>query len=607
VLNTAQTLDEFLTLPDGGGVIDGFDPVIRADGFTGAAALSVPLPVTPARGMGPELELSYLSSAGNGEAGLGFSLSLPSISRMTNRGVPDYHTGDPLTLSGVGQLTPALDLATPRPATRTENGENGTQWMVRTFLPCQESALPLIEQWTDPATGISHWRVVGALGETSLFGVTALGRVSDPADPARIFQWLIEETVDPHGNRIVYEYKAEDGAAVRDEIYERNRVITAARYPERIRYGNYEPGGQAAEQAFAFEVVFDYGEYDLDVSGPDADPYTPARPWPERADPFSSYRAGFEIRTYRLCRGVLLFHHLPPLGARRCLVHATRLGYREAPGGSLLTSVTATGYRRQDDGSYLAEPMPPLELTYSRFAPPAAPPFRLLHVQGGHQLAGYLAPGACQPVDLDGEGLPGFLLSSGETAWYYPPEGHGRYGAPAPLPAVPDTAARSGPGWWVDDLDGDGGLQLLMHAPAVTGYFARTRESWSPFTPLQGAPTTYAAPRGELADLDGDGRSELVFVNRDELVFYPSLGSRGFGPPRSVPRPPGFPAAGNAGATEVVSFAGLMGDGLAHRVRVTDGEVTVWPNLGHGRFGPPVRLAGAPRLTAGLSASRNAG
>ena len=120
MLNTAQTLDEFLTLPDGGGVINGFDPVIRADGFTGAAALSVPLPVAPARGTGPELALSYSSAAGNGQAGLGFSVSVPSISRMTNRGVPEYHTGDALALSGVGQLTPALDPATSRPVTRTE-------------------------------------------------------------------------------------------------------------------------------------------------------------------------------------------------------------------------------------------------------------------------------------------------------------------------------------------------------------------------------------------------------------------------------------------------------------------------------------------------------
>lgn len=611
MLNAAQVLENFLNQPEGGGLIEGYDPLIRVDGFTGAAGLSVLLPAAPARGTGPELALRYGSSAGNGEFGLGFSLGIPSVGRMTNRGVPLYHTGDAFTLSGAGQLTPALDPATSRPVSREENDEAGAQWLIRTYLPCQESTLPLIEQWTDMAAGSSHWRVVAVDGETSLFGVTALGRVYDPADPSRIFEWLIEEMIDRHGNRIMYEYKAEDGAAIRDEVYEQNRVITARRYLSRIRYGNYDLGAPARHEAdqpaqeFAYEVVLDYGEYDLDASQPHADPYTPVRPWTERADPFSSYLSGFEIRTYRLCHGVLLFHRFPSeLGPMPCLVYATRLGYREEPGGSALTSVTATGYQRQGDGSYLAESMPPLELTYSRFAPPAAPPFRPLEVQGGQQLAGYLSPGGCQPVDLDGEGLPGFLLTSGDMAWYYPPEGRGRYGAPVPLPTVPDTAGLSGPGLSVTDLNGDGGLQLLVYAPTATGYFARTSQSWSEFTPVRGAPTTYAAPRGELADLDGDGRSELVFVNRETLVFYPSLGLRGFGPAQSAPRAPGFPAASNVSGTEVVTFAGLMGDGLEHRVRITDGEVAVWPNLGHGRFGPPVLLGGAPRLPAGLPADR---
>ena len=30
-----------------------------------------------------------------------------------------------------------------------------------------------------------------------------------------------------------------------------------------------------------------------------------------REDPFSSYRAGFEVRTYRLCQRALMFHHFP--------------------------------------------------------------------------------------------------------------------------------------------------------------------------------------------------------------------------------------------------------------------------------------------------------
>ena len=57
---------------------------------------------------------------------------------------------------------------------------------------------------------------------------------------------------------------------------------------------------------WCFEVVFDYGEHDPDVPPPDD---KKGRAWPCRPDPFSTYRPGFEVRTYRLCRRVLMFHH----------------------------------------------------------------------------------------------------------------------------------------------------------------------------------------------------------------------------------------------------------------------------------------------------------
>src|SRR5579859_2372127 len=38
----------------------------------------------------------------------------------------------------------------------------------------------------------------------------------------------------------------------------------------------------------------------------------------------------------------------------------------------------------------------------------------------------------------------------------------------------------------------------------------------------------------------------------------------------------------------------MSGDGLADLVRVRNGEVCYWPNLGYGRFGPKITMAGAP-------------
>ena len=48
---------------------------------------------TPGRsGFGPQLSLSYDSGSGNGPFGFGWSLALPSITRKTDKGLPEYST-----------------------------------------------------------------------------------------------------------------------------------------------------------------------------------------------------------------------------------------------------------------------------------------------------------------------------------------------------------------------------------------------------------------------------------------------------------------------------------------------------------------------------------
>jgi Salmonella virulence plasmid 65kDa B protein len=81
-----------------------------------------------------------------------------------------------------------------------------------------------------------------------------------------------------------------------------------------------------------FEIVFDYGDHDPPAPMPGDDeleaPLGNRRyPWPLRPDAFSSYRAGFEVRTTRLCRRVLMFHHFPGEAGvgRDCLVRSTDL------------------------------------------------------------------------------------------------------------------------------------------------------------------------------------------------------------------------------------------------------------------------------------------
>ncbi len=583
-----------LSLPQGGGAVTGLGESFQPNAFSGTAQLSIPIYTTPARGPAPALALEYASGGGNGPFGLGCSISLPSITRQTRLHVPRYDDTDVFALSGDGDLTPTGD-------ERTEI-EVGVTWTVRAYRPRLEAAMSRIERWTRPDTGESHWRVVSSENVTSVFGRSADARIADPAAPSRIFQWLLEEIADAKGNRALYGYVADDLANVPPAIWEADRGPNAQRYPSSIRYGNYFPGGDpAGTEAFALEVVFDYGQYDLDnLSSPGSNPYVPTRAWPPRRDPFSSYRAGFEIRTYRLCRGVMMFHHFPELGAEPCLVRATRFGFDETPTFSFLTTATAAGYQRAADGSYTSEALPPLTLEYSRFDPPPAPVFRPLTVPIGAAMPGYVAPGAYLPVDLDGEGIPGFLYADGATTLWYAPQGEGRYAPPRPPASFPDARELGSAAASLQDLDGDGRLELVVQTAGLAGFYPRGDDgAWGGYRAIPAVPTT----GGEGADLDGDGRTDLLSAEGGTLVYYPSLGTEGYGAPQRRTRPPGFPRGGG-GEREMVLFADVFGDGMQHRVLVRDGAVHAWPSLGYGRFGDPVSFGNAPRFTGGIGAAR---
>jgi hypothetical protein len=172
-----------------------------------------------------------------------------------------------------------------------------------------EADFSRIERWDDNAAGDTHWRTITRDNITGVFGQTAASRISDPASPTRVFSWLLDCSYDARGNVIAYDYQAEDSTGVPRAVSETGRTVTANRYVKRIRYGNTMPYLPAVSKNLPadwhFELALDYGDLDQD------DPPAPVPGgWPCRADPFSSYRSGFEVRTYRLCRRLL---DVPPL------------------------------------------------------------------------------------------------------------------------------------------------------------------------------------------------------------------------------------------------------------------------------------------------------
>lgn len=105
--NSFQIRAPSISLPKGGGAIRGIGEKFAANPVTGTGSMSVPIATSPSRGgFGPQLSMSYDSGAGNGRFGLGWNLSLPSITRKTDKGFPRYRDHESRTcLSSLGRKT----------------------------------------------------------------------------------------------------------------------------------------------------------------------------------------------------------------------------------------------------------------------------------------------------------------------------------------------------------------------------------------------------------------------------------------------------------------------------------------------------------------------
>src|SRR5690606_32921314 len=134
-------------------------------------------------------------------------------------------------------------------------------------------------------------------------------------------------------------------------------TATAQKYLKRVRYGNKEPFAAAD---FLFELVFDYGEHGEQAT-PDED-----HDWAIRQDPFSTYRPGFEVRTYRLCQRALMFHRLDAQRAT-LLVRSTKLRYEPCPVVTYLVGVTQVGQLSGEaEQEWRRETLPELVFDYTR-------------------------------------------------------------------------------------------------------------------------------------------------------------------------------------------------------------------------------------------------
>jgi RHS repeat-associated protein len=640
-----------INLPKGGGAIKGIGEKFAANPVTGTGSMSVPIFTSPGRsGFGPQLSLSYDSGSGNGPFGFGWSLSLPSITRKTDKGLPQYRDADEsdvFILSGAEDLVPVFKKKADGEWELDENDlhvfdeESRDGYRIRRYRPRIEGLFARIERWTKISDASDvHWRSISKDNILTLYGEDTNSRILDPDDPGRIFSWLICETRDDKGNAVIYKYKAEDGTEVDlSKAHERNRgernspQRAANRYLKRIIYGNrvsllddaghrprFIDDDKVRNADWMFEVVFDYEDHHPAVPKTRDDEEKDEQanlkwPWSCRLDPFSSYRAGFEVRTTRLCQRVLMFHHFnreEGVG-NDCLVRSTDFTYSSAGNTvySFLAAVTQTGYKR-DNGGYLPRSLPPVVFEYTK--PVVQDTVHDVDPDSIENLPAGLDGTIYQWTDLHGEGIPG-ILTEQAGAWFYKrnlsplPVGHdaaesvkARFG-PTELVAYKPNLALSGGAQFMD-LAGDGQPDLVMMDGPMPGLYEHDGdEDWQPFRPFTWRLNRdMRDPNLKFVDLNGDGHADILITEDDAFVWHPSLAEEGFGPAagrvaQALDEEKG-PRLVFADGTQSIYLADLSGDGLTDLARIRNGEVCYWPNLGYGKFGAKVTMDNAPWFDA---------
>jgi RHS repeat-associated protein len=269
---------------------------------------------------------------------------------------------------------------------------------------------------------------------------------------------------------------------------------------------------------------------------------------------------------------------------------------------TFLNAATQTGYRRQGAG-YVARSLPPVEFGYTEARVQSAvqdvPAEALQNLPVGADDSTYQwidLHGEGIPGILTEQAGTWFYkrnlspLDDGQTV---------RFGPLEQVAVKPNTALAAGAQFM--DLAGDGLPDLVMLDGPMPGLYEHDEaEGWQPFRPLTSRVNRpMRDPNLRMLDLDGDGHADLLITEDNAFVIHLSLGEAGFGAARRIAQAldeEKGPRVVFAEALQTIFLADMNGDGLTDLVRIRNGEVCYWPHLGHGRFGAKVTMDASPRF-----------
>lgn len=354
-----------ISLPSGAGSIEGLGESFEPQLNTGGSSYGVGISVPPGRaGLAPSIRLGYNSYSGNSVCGIGWSLEFTTIKRQTDKGFPEYDSGDTFVFGGE-ELVPLNNAGQDW---RCEN-ERSFQRLRR--IDSDGDGAPDAWEVTE-RNGTQH--TLGRFrGQNNRWSAVENPEKSSSAAFDRTYSWMLDSTTDLHGNRVEYEYLKGSGVL----------------YPSRITYSQLSNNFH--------EVTFQYE----------------ARP-----DVFDDYRPTFSARLDRRLSRI-------EVRSQGQLVRAYNFGYAYAP-GDLLPGEAAQQGAYLDLGVTLLKRVVQVDRSGNdaNFLPPLVFTYSGLDLTKAEQRAFASPPeldladpnGRVQIADLDGDALPDLFATTAEGA-----------------------------------------------------------------------------------------------------------------------------------------------------------------------------------------------
>jgi RHS repeat-associated protein len=542
---TSGTDPQILTLPNGGGAVQDLGTTFETDLNTGTGSygLAITVPSGP-NGLQPQLRLRYHTGAGNGPFGIGWTMGALAVARQTDSGLPTYAPGDDsFAIPGVDDLIDMGD-GTFRPRVDTS------------FFRIRRSG--------------AGWEIADTRGSVNLLGATAASQVTDGV---RVAQWLLESTSDPGSGSIAYTYLADGaqryvksvawGSYSLDFIYEDR--------PDRLLSGLY---------GFLLETNLRCSRIELNVVG-----QVPSlvRSW--NFEYTQAPNSGLSLLTRITLRGhaadgttidapsVTVGYSAPST--------PTLQRVQGAWPGSCPPPFAAGKLEPVDwDGDGLPDVFE-LERGVARVWPNLGRgrfgfPTTLSSFPGPVNLDD---PGVAF-ADLTGNGVVDLFQAAGATSRYTPIRPGGGFGHSVSFDRAPSASLASGKARLVD-LNGDGITDVLETGDDFFALYYRSNGGWSEepqVVPAKSAPpVSFTDAHTRLADMTGDGLQDLVRVDGAGARYWPYLGNGLWGDEIELQHPPSLPFDFEP---RRLFLADVDGDGCTDFIYVDWGTVTVWYNQG---------------------------